>query len=141
MFDLSCHTWGFSDQPLEQAVQTIARLGFNNVDLGSGPHIDTDTAAKEPVEEAARIRKLLDRFHLNVIDLYLLLPALASADEGRRQYEVRLFTRLVPFAIALGAPGITLSPGIAPPQMADTAIHKPEPRHDDPEEEGEAPAA
>lgn len=116
MFELACHTWGFSDQPLEQAIQTIARLGFNAVDLGSGTHLDTDAAAKNPKKEAGRIRALLDRFHLNVTDLYLLLPALASPDEGRRLYEVKLFQRLVPFVVALGAPGVTLSPGIAPPE-------------------------
>lgn len=116
MLKLACHTWGFSDQPLETAVQTIARLGFNYIDLGSGPHLDTTAAAKDPKGEAGRIRALLERFHLEITDLYLLLPALSSADEGRRLYEVRLFERLVPFAVALGVPGITLSPGIEPPQ-------------------------
>lgn len=116
MFKLACHTWGFSDQPLEEAVQTIARLGFNYIDLGSGPHLDTDAAARNPQQEAETIQKLLDRFHLQLTDLYLLLPALCSMDEGRRLYEVKLLERLVPFAVALGTPGITLSPGIAPPQ-------------------------
>ncbi len=116
MFKLACHTWGFSDQPLEEAVQTIARLGFNYIDLGSGPHLDTDAAAKNPKQEAETIQQLLDRFHLQLTDLYLLLPALCSMDEGRRLYEVKLLERLVPFAVALGTPGITLSPGIAPPQ-------------------------
>ncbi len=118
MFELACHSWGFSDQPLEQAVQTIARLGFNYIDLGSGPHLDTDAAAKDPVGEAKRIRAQLERFHLKLTDLYLLLPALASADEGRRLYEVKLFERLVPFAVELGTPGITLSPGVMPPRPA-----------------------
>jgi sugar phosphate isomerase/epimerase len=115
MFKLACHTWGFSDQPLEEAIQTIARLGFNYIDLGSGPHLDADAAAKKPHEEAHHIRVLLDRFHLQITDLYLLLPALSSMDEGRRLYEVKLFERLVPFAVALDTPGITLSPGIALP--------------------------
>ena len=52
MFKISCHTWGFSDQPLDEAVQTIARLGFNYIDLGSGPHLDMDSAAKNPAKEA-----------------------------------------------------------------------------------------
>ncbi len=135
MFKLACHTWGFSNQPLEEAVQTIARLGFNYVDLGSGPHIDTDAAAKNPREEARHIRALLDRFHLELTDVYLLLPALSSIDEGRRLYEVKLFERLVPFASELGTPGITISPGIAPPPP------EPEPSARHPAEQGQTKAA
>ncbi len=137
MFELACHTWGFSDQPLEQAIQTIARLGFNAVDLGSGAHLDIDAAAKNPKKEASRLRALLDRFHLNVTDLYLLLPALASPDEGRRLYEVKLFQRLVPFVVALGAPGVTLSPGIAPPEPETRRLKAQRPETGDEEEAAE----
>ncbi len=119
---LACHTWGFSDLPLDEAIQTIARLGFNSVDLASGPHLDIDAAAKNPVAEARGLRVLLDYFHLEVTDLYLLLPALASVDEGRRLYEVRQFERLLPFVLELGAPGVTLSPGIETPEIKNARI-------------------
>ncbi len=126
MLKLACHTWGFSDQPLEEAVQTIARLGFNYVDLGSGPHIDMDTAAKNPREMAHEILALLNSFNLEITDLYLLLPALSSVDEGRRLFEVKLFERLIPFALELGTPGITLSPGIDTPELKEARLPRPE---------------
>ena len=119
---LACHTWGFSDKPLDEAIQTIARLGFNYVDLGSGPHLDIDAAAKNPLAEARGIRVLLDYFHLELTDLYLMLPALSSLDEGRRLYEVRQFERLLVFATELGVPGITLSPGIETPEIKNARI-------------------
>lgn len=122
MLHLACHTWGFSDMPLEEAVQTIARLGFNYIDLGSGPHLNIDNAARNPAREARAIRDLLDDFHLALTDLYILLPALSSADEGRRLYEVKLLERLLPFAAELGAPGITLSPGIETPEIKDARL-------------------
>jgi sugar phosphate isomerase/epimerase len=141
MFKLACHTWGFSDQPLDEAVQTIARLGFNYIDLGSGPHLDMDEAARNPKREAREIRELLERFHLEITDLYLLLPALSSVDEGRRLFEVKLFERLIPFAMELGTPGITLSPGIETPEITEARLPKPEAvelrpaEHPDPEAE------
>lgn len=122
MLHLACHTWGFSDMPLEEAIQTIARLGFNYVDLGSGPHFDTDAAARNPKREARAILELFDYFHLELTDLYILLPALSSADEGRRLYEVKLLERLLPFAAELGVPGITLSPGIETPEITEAKL-------------------
>ncbi len=126
MFELACHTWGFSDLALEDAVQTIARLGFNYLDLGSGPHLDIDATAKNPRREILRIRMLLEDFHLQLTDLYLLLPALASADDGRRLYEVKLFERLLPFILELGFPGVTFSPGIETPEITEARLPRPE---------------
>ncbi|NPV68841.1 MAG: sugar phosphate isomerase/epimerase [Anaerolineae bacterium] len=137
MFELACHTWGFSDLALEDAVQTIARLGFNYLDLGSGPHLDIDAAAKNPRREVTRISILLDDFHLQITDLYLLLPALASADEGRRLYEVKLFERLLPFILDLGVPGVTLSPGIETPEITEARMPRPEAIHLHPPERTE----
>lgn len=122
MLHLACHTWGFSDMPLEEAVQIIARLGFSYIDLGSGPHLNIDNAARNPAGEARTILNLLQTFHLTLTDLYILLPALSSADEGRRLYEVKLLERLLPFAAELGVPGITLSPGIETPEIKDARL-------------------
>ncbi|MFC1960891.1 sugar phosphate isomerase/epimerase family protein [Chloroflexota bacterium] len=69
---------------------------------------------------------MLDYFHLQIADLYLLLPALSSVDEGRRLYEVRLFERLLPFAMELGVPGITLSPGIETPEITEARMPRSE---------------
>ena len=48
MLEIACHAWAYNNLPLKEAVGTIARLGFRNIDLGTGPHIDVKNAAKQP---------------------------------------------------------------------------------------------
>jgi sugar phosphate isomerase/epimerase len=109
---IACHAWAYNNLPLEEAMGTIARLGFRYIDLGSGPHLDVNRAAAQPDTEAATIRQLLDRFGLTLTDLYLLLPHINAPDPAHRETQLSLFERLVPFAVALRTPGITVSPGI-----------------------------
>jgi sugar phosphate isomerase/epimerase len=109
---IACHAWAYNNLPLEEAMGTIARLGFRRIDLGSGPHLDVHRAAAHPETEAAAIRQLLDRFALTLTDLYLLLPHINSPDAAQRETQISLFEQLVPFAVALHTPGITISPGI-----------------------------
>jgi sugar phosphate isomerase/epimerase len=109
---IACHAWAFNNLPLEQAAGTIARLGFRYIDLGSGPHLDVEHAAAQPDAEAGKIRQLLDRFNLTLTDLYLLLPHINAPNPAQRRVQLALFARLVPFAVELGTPGITISPGI-----------------------------
>jgi sugar phosphate isomerase/epimerase len=111
-FQIACHAWAYNNLPLEEAMGTIARLGFRYIDLGSGPHLDVNRAAAHPETEATAIRQLLDRFALTLTDLYLLLPHINSPDPAQREAQISLFERLVPFAVALRTPGITISPGI-----------------------------
>ncbi len=115
MLEFSCHTWAFTDLTLPEALGTIARLGFRYVDIGSGSNLNTQRAAAHPRKEAADIQSDLRLFNLKVSDLYLMLPRISLADEARRQKELDLFKALIPFAVALETPGITLSPGLAHP--------------------------
>ncbi|MEL6148240.1 MAG: sugar phosphate isomerase/epimerase [Chloroflexota bacterium] len=108
----ACHTWGFNDRPLKEALATIARLGFRYADIGSGPHIDVVQAAEEPKQVAKTIREHLDRYNLQLSDLYLMLPRITVEDADRRAHERKSFEALIPFAVALGTPGITVSPGL-----------------------------
>lgn len=119
---IACHAWAYNDRPLEEAIATIARLGFQNIDLGSGPHLDLEKAALQPGAEAGRIRALLEEFHLNLTDLYLLLPYINAPDPKRRTAQLALFERLIPFALALGTDGITVSPGILHPDGAEHSL-------------------
>jgi hydroxypyruvate isomerase len=109
---IACHAWSFNTLPLEDAIGTIARLGFRCIDLGSGPHLDVERAAVYPEAEAAKIQRLLTQFSLTLTDLYLMLPFINAPDPEQREAELSLFEQLVPFAVALGAPGITISPGL-----------------------------
>ncbi|MBN1680961.1 MAG: sugar phosphate isomerase/epimerase [Anaerolineae bacterium] len=109
---IACHTWSYNNLSLEDAVGTIARLGFRYIDLGTGPHLDIDSAAAYPEAEAAKILRLLQQFNLTLTDLYLMLPFINAPDPARRGSELALFEQLIPFAVALRTPGITVSPGI-----------------------------
>jgi sugar phosphate isomerase/epimerase len=109
---IACHAWAYNNLPLDEAVGTIARLGFRFVDLGSGPHLDFSQAVADPAGQAAAILALLSRFDLAIADLYLMLPHTNAPDFAQREAQLTMFERLIPFAIALGTPGITVSPGI-----------------------------
>jgi sugar phosphate isomerase/epimerase len=118
--DFACHTWAFNDLTLTEALGTIARLGFRYVDIGSGPHLNAAKAAADSERVAAEIKVDLDLFNLKLSDLYLMLPRISGADEDKRRKDIDLYKALIPFARALGTPGITLSPGLAqPPEDTD----------------------
>lgn len=119
---IACHAWAYNNLTLEETVGTIARLGFRFIDLGSGPHLDVNRAAAYPEAEADTILTLLNQFDLTITDLYLMLPHINSPDPARREAQLTLFERLIPFAFALGTPGITISPGIIHPDGIDHSL-------------------
>ncbi|MCS7070319.1 MAG: sugar phosphate isomerase/epimerase, partial [Anaerolinea sp.] len=122
MIAFSCHTWSFPDLTLPEAFGLIARLGFRQVDIGSGAALNAARAATDPARLAADLRADLEAFNLHVSDLYLMLPRISLAataeDAERRARELELFRALIPFALELGVNGITVSPGLAPPPDA-----------------------
>ena len=115
MLEFSCHTWAFNDLTLPEALGTIARMGFRYVDIGSGTNFNAVRAAERPQAVANEIRDDLATFNLKLDDLYLMLPRISIDAEDKRQADIHLFKALMPFAKALGTPGITLSPGLAHP--------------------------
>ncbi len=121
MIEFACHTWAFTDLTLMEAFGTIARLGFRYVDIGSGSNLNTQRAAEHPRPYAAEIQQDLETFNLKVSDLYLMLPRISLADESKRQKDLDLYKALLPFAVALGTPGITLSPGLAQSEADEEA--------------------
>lgn len=119
MIEFSCHTWAFTDLTLPEALGTIARMGFRYVDIGSGTTLNISRAAEHPKHAAAEILEDLRAFNLKLSDFYLLLPRISLQDDERREKDLTLFKALLPFALALGTPGITLSAGLF--QADDTA--------------------
>ncbi|WP_119072806.1 sugar phosphate isomerase/epimerase family protein [Aggregatilinea lenta] len=119
---IACHAWAYNNLPLEAALGTIARLGFRHVDLGTGPHLNINRAIAQPQAEARAIRALLDRFGLSLTDFYMMLPHINAPDPIERETELDLFEQLIPFATALGTPGITLSPGLVQSDGPDHSV-------------------
>lgn len=118
--DFSCHTSAFQHLSLTEALGTVARLGFRCVDLGNNAHLNTARAAAEPRKLAVEIRQDLDAFDLRISDFSLPLPRISLADADRRSKEIETFKSLLPFIQALGAPGVSVSPGLAhPPDDAE----------------------
>ena len=121
MLEFACHTWAFTDLTLLESLGTIARMGFRYVDIGSGANLNTARAAENPRKTSDEIKADLELFNLKVSDLYLMHPRISLADEEKRERDIELFKALVPFALALGTPGITLSPGLAHPAEDEEA--------------------
>ncbi len=121
MLEFACHTWAFNDLTLPEALGTIARMGFRYVDIGSGANLNAARAAERPQAFASEIKQDLQTFNLQLSDLYLMLPRISVDDESRRDADLTLFKNLLPFATELGAPGITLSPGLIHPEEDEDA--------------------
>lgn len=124
MLEFACHTWAFNELALPEALGTIARLGFRYVDIGSGPQLNAQKAAADPRRVAGEIKADLELFNLRLSDLYLMLPRISVAEEDKRRRDIDLFKALVPFAQALGAPGVTVSPGVIQPAEDEEAYER-----------------
>lgn len=117
-YEFSCHTWGFNDQTLIEALGNIARMGFRYVDIGTGTHLNL-TQLAQARERQQIIRELidtLDLFNLQVADLYLMLPRISVDDPKKRQTDISLFKALLPIAKAISARGVTVSSGLIHPE-------------------------
>jgi sugar phosphate isomerase/epimerase len=115
MMQFACHTWGFNDLSLPEALGTIARLGFRYVDIGSGQNLNAAKTAQNPQGEADIVRADLDMYQLKVSDVYLVLPRISRADDDQRQRDLDIYTALLPFVSGVGAPGVTVSAGLKQP--------------------------
>lgn len=124
MIQFACHTWAFTDLTLPEALGTIARLGFRYVDIGSGQNLNAARTAQNPRREAGQVRADLAMFNLQVSDVYLLLPRISLADDEQRQRDIDIFKALLPFVKVVGAPGITVSPGIQQPEDDETGLKR-----------------
>ena len=113
--EIACHTWGFTDLTLTEALGTIARMGFRYVDIGSGQNLNAVKAAANPRRAAAEIAEDLLLYNLKLTDLYLMLPRISAPEEDKRQKDIELFKALLPFAAAIPTHGVTVSPGVAQP--------------------------
>ncbi len=123
MVQFACHTWGFADLSLPEALGTIARLGFRYVDIGTGPHLSPVKAAADPQRLAAQLTADLRVHNLQLNDLTLWLPGISHRSAARRKREVERFSGMLPFLRLMAVPGVTLSSGLIEfPESEDDAL-------------------
>lgn len=122
--EFSCHTWGFNDMLLTQALGNIARMGFRYVDLGVGPHLNLARAIDGKTGKGIRESILTDlkAFNLKLADLYLLLPRISVDDDIKRDADLKQFEAVMGFAREIGTPGITVTPGLLHPAGDKDAV-------------------
>ena len=110
MTRLACASWSFGALDLERAAGVVAALGFDAIDVGFH-HLSTAAAGwSAPGGEA--LAETLARRGLELSDLFPLLPfEVNDPDLAKRRENRSRFERVLEFARAAGAPGVTIKPG------------------------------
>jgi sugar phosphate isomerase/epimerase len=107
---LACASWSFGVLDLERAAGVVAALGFGAIDVGFH-HLPT-SAASWSAREGEALAETLTGHGLELSDLFPLLPfEVNDPDPSRRRENRACFERVLAFARAAGAPGVTLKPG------------------------------
>lgn len=114
---IGCHAWAFHVYGYPAVVGEIADRGFAALDLPVGPPEATGTfplASFAPRSGAFEtLRSTLRDRAVRLSDVFLVLPAPVNAGPEHRDANAIAFDRAAQAAAQLGAPGITLSPGVA----------------------------
>jgi sugar phosphate isomerase/epimerase len=109
---IACHAGAITTLPLEQAAGTIARLGFRAIDLGTARTSTPPAPPNTHNAEANRDPGVAGALNLTLTDLYIMLPQINAPEPEQRETAWSYSSSWFPFALALGTPGITISPGI-----------------------------
>lgn len=129
---VSCADYGWTVLSHPVVLALIADLGFAAVDIGvfaEATHVTVSSIRGNALRRADQLRPDLERTGLGVADVFLtssgeidrLTPT--SRAPGDQEELRSIFTDTCRLAIALGAPGVTLLPGVvAPGQPLGEAI-------------------
>lgn len=118
---LACGDHSFPLLAHDQVCDLVAALGFEGIDvglMGNRSHIRPEIVREDVVGWAGRVAERIESRGLAVADVFLIpwtdLHAMAPnhPDEAERLRGRELFVEMLEFARRLGAPGITLLPGI-----------------------------
>jgi sugar phosphate isomerase/epimerase len=119
---LSCADSTFPRLSHEAALIVIRDLGFSAVDVCSFAgyrHTPPAAVLADPTGTARTVRQRLERVELEISDVFMILGtsfhelALDHPDAAVRERAWEAFERFVEFSVAIGAPGITVLPGVA----------------------------
>jgi sugar phosphate isomerase/epimerase len=119
---LSCADSAFPKLSHDGSLAVIADLGFEAVDICSFTgyrHTPPEDVIADPARAAAVVTERLERFGLAVADMFVILGESFEAeapnhpDAAVRARALEHFERFVGFSRRIGAPGITVLPGVA----------------------------
>ncbi len=117
----ACADYTFPLVPHEAVLDLLAALNFDALDLGvmgNRSHVRPEAVKTDPVRAGAAIREAANRRGLTIADVFLIpgtdfeTLAVNHPEKGKRTESRELYADVVEFAVAAGAPGITLLPGI-----------------------------
>lgn len=117
---LACADSTFPKLSHEAALTVIRDLGMSAVDVCLFPdgssHTPPDDVRADPAAAARSVRARTERAGLAVADVFLILgfaePAINHPDPAVRADSFAYFEATVAFARALGAPGVSILPGM-----------------------------
>ncbi|MDF1512563.1 MAG: TIM barrel protein [Anaerolineae bacterium] len=111
----STMTFSYEPGSLDSICQEILQQSFHLVDLAAGHkhQVDKYSAVRYPVDEAARVRKVLSTYHLEISEVFLLHfdTPINHPDPKRREMMQKAFTGFAEFCYHVGAESIMMSPG------------------------------
>ena len=111
----ACSTTGFTQLPLEDALQSIRELGFDFVDLlmmENWAHINPSELVSDPVSKARQVAEMLKTNSLTAVAINGSLSSPLNSPDPELQKKNRAeLEALAVFAENMGIPVITLQPG------------------------------
>jgi len=118
---LSCNDYAWPSLRHQTVLAVIDDLGYEGVDIGvfaEATHVTVSSVLGGPEQRAEQVRIDVEAAGLDVADVFLtssmqLERLTPTSRHGNDEAELRtIFQATVEFAAALGAPGITLLPGV-----------------------------
>jgi sugar phosphate isomerase/epimerase len=110
-FPVSCTTWTFAGRPLVQAIDAVAALGFEGVDIPLASQLEVDAT---PAPERQRIRAAVERAGLVFTGFHWAVPpghSYSTPDAALRAQTVAYFKRVIDMAEEMGVQTVTLGCG------------------------------
>lgn len=118
-FSCADYTWPTLGHTTVMAV--VADLGFTGIDIGifgDDSHVRLSSVVHDPAKEAERVGRQVADAGLAVADVFLIprsdLESMAPnhPDAAVRDASLELYRKTLAFAQVLGAPGVTVLPGV-----------------------------
>jgi len=124
---IAAHYWSMYDMTPEAACARAASLGYRGLDLASG---DLGNGTRIDLEELAGNQQLARRLTaaatnagIEFTDFFAALPyPVNDQDRANREANRQLFRALTERLVAMGVPGVTLSPGGYLPDSPEDAL-------------------